>query len=308
MLRLGLDIGGTKIEAVVLGADGGILFRRRIPTPRERYTDLIDAVADLVLTAEREVGESVSVGAGIPGGPEPRTRRIRNANLQILNGQDLSRDLGAKLQREVRVANDANCFALSEAVDGAAKGASVVFGVIIGTGCGGGLVLNGRVWAGANGIGGEWGHNPLPAPSDGERPGPACYCGRFGCIETFVSGTGLAADFRRVTGRDVSARDIVQLAARGDPEADQALCRLESRLARALAVVINILDPEVIVLGGGLSQCRRLYENVPRLWAPHIFGDAGATRLVMAAHGDASGERGAAWLWPDARASAAASP
>lgn len=300
-MRLGLDIGGSKIEANVLDAQGNVVFKQRIETPRTSYQELLQAIHGLVVTAEGQLDRRCTVGAGIPGSPDPDTGLVRNANLQILNGHDLARDLGTMLAREVRVANDANCFALSEAVDGAARKARVVFGVILGTGCGGGVVIDGKVWAGANGLGGEWGHNPLPFQEGDDFPGPSCYCGRRGCLESYVSGSGLQRDFAQATGRTLKGRDIVAAAAAGDGAAEAALQRLERRLAQALAVVINILDPQCIVLGGGLSLVPRLYTNVPKLWSQHVFGhDAHRTLLAQAVHGDASGVRGAAWLWPEA--------
>jgi fructokinase len=250
-------------------------------------------VAGLVRDIEREVGEQGTVGVGIPGTISPATGLVKNANSTWLIGRPLGDDLPRMLDRPVRFANDANCFALSEATDGAAAGASIVFGVIVGTGCGGGVIVNGRVLTGANAIGGEWGHNPLPAQRDDERPGPTCYCGRRGCVETFLSGPGLVRDY----GELVTAEEIAARAARGEALALAALARYEERLARALAGVINILDPDVIVLGGGLSNIERLYEWVPRLWVAHVFSDRVTTRLVPAMHGDSSGVRGAAWLW-----------
>jgi fructokinase len=310
-MRIGIDLGGTKIEGVAIVDDGTEKARRRLSTPRGDYDATLTAVTDLVQAIEQEVGARGSVGIGIPGAVAPATQLIKNANSTWLIGRPLADDLSKRLNRPVRLANDANCFALSEATDGAAAGADVVFGVILGTGTGAGIVVRGHVLTGANAIAGEWGHNPLPAPTDDERPGPKCYCGRRGCVETFLSGPGLARDYHEhLTGtspppqRRDEARDIAARAVNGDADAHAALDRYEARLARALAGVINILDPDVIVLGGGLSNIERLYESVPRLWTPHVFSDRVTTRLVRAVHGDSSGVRGAAWLWPDARVAA----
>jgi fructokinase len=295
-MRIGLDLGGTKIEGVALADDGRELARRRVAAPRGSYHATIHAVIALVAAIEQEAGGSGSVGIGIPGTISPATGLVKNANSTWLIGHALDRDLSRALDREVRLANDANCFALSEATDGAAAGASVVFGVIIGTGTGGGVVVNGGVVVGANAIGGEWGHNPLPAPRDDERPGPPCYCGRSGCIETFLSGPGLAREYVARGGEEVAAAEVAARAMRGETRAAECLERYEERFARAIASIINVLDPDVIVLGGGLSNIARLYERVPRLWSPHVFSDRVATRLMPAKHGDASGVRGAAWL------------
>lgn len=297
-MRIGIDVGGTKIEGIALAADGREVQRRRIPAPRDSYDDSVRAIAGLVAALEAGAGGRATVGVGIPGAVSPATGLIKNANSTWLIGQPLAEDLSRVLARPVRLANDANCFALSEATDGAAAGAAVVFGVIIGTGTGGGIVVHGRVIAGANAIAGEWGHNPLPAPAAGERPGPACYCGRAGCIETFLSGPALGRDYAASGGERVTAEEVAARAAAGDPRAEAALARYELRFARAIAGVINVLDPDVVVLGGGLSNIARLYANVPALWSPYVFSDRVATRLVRAAHGDASGVRGAAWLWP----------
>lgn len=298
-MRIGIDLGGTKIEGITLAADGRELQRRRIPAPRDSYDDSVRAIAGLVSSLEDSVGGRGTVGVGIPGAVSPATGLIKNANSTWLIGKPLADDLSRVLARPVRLANDANCFALSEATDGAAAGAAVVFGVIIGTGTGGGIVVQGRVIAGANAIAGEWGHNPLPAPVAAEWPGPACYCGRTGCIETFLSGPALARDYAAGSGEQVTAAEVVARATAGDPRAEAALARYELRLARAIASVINVLDPDVIVLGGGLSNIERLYANVPALWSPFVFSDRVATRFVRAAHGDASGVRGAAWLWEE---------
>jgi fructokinase len=298
-VRIGVDLGGTKIEAVALSDDGESVCRRRIPTPQGDYAATLQAIARLVDDIERTTGCRSSIGVGMPGTMSSASGLVKNANSTWLIGKPLADDLSALLQRPLRFANDANCFALSEATDGAAAGQPVVFGVIIGTGTGGGLVVNGRVVAGANGIAGEWGHNPLPWPRDDERPGPACYCGRSGCIETFLSGPGLARDFAGAARRTLDAHSIAAAAAGGDAAAVRCLERYEDRCARALASVINILDPDVIVLGGGLSNLDRLYAAVPAKWAPYVFSDVVATRLVRAKHGDSSGVRGAAWLWND---------
>jgi len=295
-MRIGIDLGGTKIEAIALDREGRERFRQRVPSPRGDYPGTIEAVAGLVAAAEAVVGPS-SVGLGIPGAISPATGLIKNANSTWLNGRPLAEDLAARLERPVRLANDANCFALSEASDGAAAGAQVVFGVIIGTGTGGGVAVHGRIVVGANAIGGEWGHNPMPWPEPDEWPGPDCYCGRTGCIETFLSGPGLAADHGRVTGERCDPASLVRRAGTGEPAALATLDRYERRLARGLASIINVLDPDVIVLGGGLSNIPSLYERVPRLWQPYVFSDHVATRLVRAVHGDSSGVRGAAWLW-----------
>ncbi len=297
-LRIGIDLGGTKIEIAALDPDGGELLRRRVATPQGDYLATLEAVATLVLDAERELGGSATVGVGMPGAESRLTGLIKNANSTCLIGRPLRQDLETRLRRPIRLANDANCFALSEAVDGAAAGAEVVFGVILGTGCGGGVVLRGQALTGANAIAGEWGHNPLPWPLDEERPGPACYCGKQGCLETWLSGPGLAQDFFRHAARSLSAEDIAR---RDDADCQAALARYEDRLARGLAHVINVLDPDVIVLGGGLSRIGRLYENVPRMWGRYVFSDAVATRLLPPLHGDSSGVRGAAWLWNDDR-------
>jgi fructokinase len=297
-MRLGIDLGGTKIEGIALADDGRELDRRRIAAPRGSYDDTIGAIVALVGAIEAAAGERGSIGIGIPGAISPATGLIKNANSTWLIGHPLDQDLARALERPVRLANDANCFALSEATDGAAANASIVFGVIIGTGTGGGVVIDGRIIAGANAIAGEWGHNPLPAPADDERPGPPCYCGRSGCIETFLSGPALARDYAALGGDDVAADAVAARAGAGDARAAAALDRYERRFARAIASVINVIDPDVIVLGGGLSNIERLYRRVPALWAPHVFSDRVVTTLVRARHGDASGVRGAAWLWP----------
>lgn len=295
-MRIGIDLGGTKIEGIAL-LEGRELARHRVTTPQSGYEETVRAIVDMVRWLERETGRKGSIGIGTPGAISPATGLIKNANSTRLIGHPLDRDLQQALKRPVRIANDANCFAVSEATDGSGAGASVVFGVILGTGCGGGVVVNGHVLTGVNAIAGEWGHNPLPAPHDDERPGHRCYCGRFGCIETFISGTGLSWDYERVAGQHLAAEQIVARAGQGDPPCRASLDRYIDRLARSLGSIINVLDPDVIVLGGGMSNCRELYEKVPAVWTPYIFSDYVATRLLPPAHGDSSGVRGAAWLW-----------
>lgn len=297
-LRIGIDLGGTKIEGVVLDAQGEVRWRRRVATPKDDYAATIAAVCALVQALERDCGTRCSVGVGIPGTLSAATGRIKNANATWLNARALDADLARAVGRPVRLANDANCLAVSEASDGAGAGAAVVFGVILGTGVGGGIVVHGRPLAGANGIGGEWGHNPLPWPEPDEQPGPPCYCGKHGCIETFLSGPGFARDFQAATGQSLPPPGIVAQALAGAGAAAAALSRYEHRLARALASVINVLDPDVIVLAGGMSNIDRLYERVPQLWRAFVFSDAVVTRLARNRHGDSSGVRGAAWLWP----------
>ena len=296
-MRIGVDVGGTKIELVALDRAGAVAYRRRIATPRGDYDATVAAIADLVATAERTLHCRASVGIGIPGTISPATGVVKNANSVWLNGRAFDRDLEQALARPLRLANDANCFALSEASDGAAAGAAIVFGVIVGTGTGGGLVVQGRPCTGANAIAGEWGHNPLPWPDDNERPGPACYCGRDGCIETYLSGPGLSRDHARATGESLAAEAIAARAAHGEAGAVASLERYAGRMARALATVINVVDPDVIVLGGGMSNISRLYTRVPELLPAFVFSDHVATRIVPPMHGDASGVRGAAWLW-----------
>jgi fructokinase len=298
-IRLGIDLGGTKIEIVAIDDDGRERLRRRVETPRGEYDATLAAVAALVDAADAELGErGATVGIGIPGVESPATGLVKNANSTWLIGRRLSADLERVLRRPLRLANDANCFAVSEAADGAGAGARVVFGVILGTGVGGGIVIDGQPLIGANAIAGEWGHNALPWPRDDERPGPACYCGRSGCIESFLSGPGLAADYQRATGDDTTAEAIARAADAGHPAAVAALERYEHRLARALAAIINVIDPHVIVLGGGLSNVDRLYKNVPAFWMKWIFSDRVVTKLKKNRHGDSSGVRGAAALWP----------
>ena len=294
--KIGIDLGGTKIEILAMDAAGRELIRRRIPTPQNDYRATLREMVDLVHSVERELQAPASVGIGTPGSLSA-VGLLRNSNSRCLNSQALKRDLQALLDREIRLANDANCFALSEAVDGAGRGASVVFGIILGTGVGGGIVVDGRLLTGANAIGGEWGHNPLPLPEPADKPLPQCYCGRQGCIETYLSGPGLSRDHQKSTGVVLDPPEIVACAAAGHPDGERTLNKYEERLARSLGHLINIIDPNVIVLGGGLSNIARLYERVPKLWARHIFSDHIATRLAKNQHGDSSGVRGAAWLW-----------
>ena len=297
-MRIGIDIGGTKIEGIAIEGAGEVL-RRRIRAPRGDYGATIREVCGLVSAIETELGRKGTVGIGIPGAMSATTGLVKNANSTWLIGRPLDRDLAQALGRPVRLTNDANCFALSEATDGAGQAAHVVFGVIIGTGTGAGIVVNGRVLEGHNRIAGEWGHNPLPWPRDDERPGPTCYCGRTGCIETFLSGPGLSATYAALARRQAEPAEIAARAESGDPIAVTTLDLYEDRLARALASIINVLDPDVIVLGGGLSNIGRLYANVPVRWRPFVFSDSADTPLVRARHGDSSGVRGAAWLWRD---------
>jgi fructokinase len=295
-MRIGIDLGGTKIEAIAIDGSSELL-RRRIAAPRGDYAATIAAVRDLVASIEREVGTKGTVGVGIPGAISRVSGLVKNANSTWLIGHAFDRDLEHALDRPVRVTNDANCFALSEATDGAAQGMQTVFGVILGTGTGGGLVVNGRVLEGRHRIAGEWGHNPLPWPQNGENPGPPCYCGRSGCIETFLSGAGLAATYASIAGRHAEAMDVAARAESGEAAAIQTLEIYEHRLARALASIINVLDPDAIVLGGGLSNIGRVYKRVPPLLKGFVFSDSADTPIVAARHGDSSGVRGAAWLW-----------
>ncbi len=301
MTRFGIDLGGTKIEILALDESGQECHRQRVATPQGNYAETVAALALLVRETESRLGSVGSVGVATPGAVSRASGRMKNANSTCLNGQPLVADLQHELKREIRIANDANCLALSEATDGAATGVGTVFGVILGTGVGGGIVVSKRVLTGANAIAGEWGHNPLPAFADSaaaELPGHACYCGKRGCIETWLSGPGMARHFHERTGRTLSAEEIVVLAP-GDAQCETALQSYEDRLARSLASIINILDPDVIVLGGGLSNVTRWYDSVPRLWGRYIFSDHVATRLVRSKFGASSGARGAAWLWND---------
>jgi fructokinase len=296
-MRIGIDLGGTKIAAVVLSDAGAVQWEARRPTPQGDYDATLDGIAALVAEGERAAGAPCTVGIGMPGAISPATGLVKNANSTWLNGRPFHADLERRLARPVRLANDANCLAVSEAVDGAAAGARIVFGVILGTGVGGGVAIGGVAITGANAIAGEWGHNPLPWPEADERPGRACYCGRRGCIETFLSGPGFAADYQTRSGQSLSAEGIVAASVR-DPVARDALVTWRLRLAKSLATVINVLDPDVIVLGGGLSRIESIYDDVPRRWSEWVFSDRVTTRLVPARYGDASGVRGAAWLWP----------
>lgn len=339
-MHLGIDLGGTKTEMIALDSDnGGELFRERVPSPQDDYQATLDVVAGLVGEAEKRTGCTGTLGIGIPGTISKATGTVKNANSKWLNGQALGRDLEVKLGRDVRVENDANCFAVAETEDGAARGYKAVFGVIIGTGCGAGIVVNGRPLSGHNGLGGEWGHNPLPWPKiadvdwaalyarfDGdsapdtqighlyagkerpcygaddltgaEYPGPQCYCGKRGCLETWISGPALAADYQRASGLHKDTPAIIRDAGKGDVEAEKALLRYCDRLARGLASIVNVLDPDIIVLGGGMGNVSRLYEEVPRLWQRYIFSpETVETPLAAPVHGDSAGVRGAAWLW-----------
>ncbi len=296
-MRIGVDLGGTKTEIIVIDTTGRERYRQRAKTPTD-YHQSIRNICELAKAAEQAVGQKCRIGIGIPGTISPATGLVKNANSTWLNGKPLDKDLAHGLERPLRVANDANCFAVSEASDGAAAGARCVFGVIIGTGCGGGVAIAGQALLGPNAVAGEWGHNQLPWMLPDETPGPDCYCGMQGCLETFLSGPSMARDHRTRTGQDRSPHEIVAGAADGDADAEATLARHENRLARGLASVINVLDPDAIVLGGGLSNIRRLYRTVPQIWTRYVFSDEVDTPLVPPAHGDSSGVRGAAWLWP----------
>ena len=298
LIRIGADLGGTKIEFVALERDGRELHRHRIATPRHDYDGTVRAVAEAVEGIEKKLGRSATVGMGIPGTISTRTGLVKNANSTWLNGKPFDKDLSRAMAREVRCANDANCLAVSEATDGAGAGKHVVFAVILGTGCGGGIAVDGRVHSGSNGVAGEWGHNTLPWMRPEEFPGPACYCGRNGCIETWISGTGLEADYHRATGVQLKGPEIIARSSAGEKAALAALDRFEDRLTRALAQLINLLDPDAIVVGGGASQIPRIYQNVPPRLKEYVFGQEADTPILPAKHGDASGVRGAAWLWP----------
>ena len=295
---IGVDLGGTKIEVAVLSRDGSIIFRKRVATPLQDYVATLTAIQELVAAAEEAAGGPAPVGIGIPGAISPATGVVKNANSTWLNGRPFDRDIAVRLGRPVRIANDANCFAVSEAADGAAAGLTPVFGVILGTGVGGGIAIDGRTLTGADAIAGEWGHTPLPSPADDERSGERCWCGRMGCLETWISGPALVRDHERRTGRRSTPAEIARAADAGDAGAEETLRRYEDRLARGLAMVVNILDPAAIVLGGGLSNLARLYERVPPLLEPRVFSDRLAAQLVPPKHGDSSGVRGAARLWP----------
>jgi fructokinase len=297
IMRIGIDLGGTKIELIALDDGGAERLRHRQPTPHNDYRAMLEAVGLMVRQTEQELETTCSVGIGTPGAISPASGLLRNSNSVCLNGRPFKQDIEALLGREIRMANDANCFALSEALDGAGAGTKVVFGVIIGTGCGAGVVVDGKVLTGPNAIAGEWGHNALPWPQPKELPGPPCYCGKHGCIETWVSGPGMSRDHRLSGGKSLNADEIVACALGGDALCQATLDRYEARLARGLAQVINILDPDVIVLGGGLSNIGRLYEDIPRLWQAYLFSEVANNRLLPPKHGDSSGVRGAAWLW-----------
>lgn len=302
MIRIGIDLGGTKIEGIALDEDGVELVRQRVATPEGDYQGTLVAIKSLIELLESSIKQEATIGICTPGAlsyANSNMGLLKNSNSVCMNGKPVFQDLEVLLQRPVKITNDANCFALSEATDGAAKNADIVFGVIVGTGVGAGIVVNNQVLNGANSIAGEWGHNPMPWPDDDERPGPICYCGKQGCIETFLSGPGLAKDFEMNTGHVLTSRKIVEQAEQGDVDCDQALQRYETRMAKGLAHVINILDPDVIVLGGGMGNIQRLYSNVPKLWGDYVFSDTVSTKLLQPKHGDSSGVRGAAWLWND---------
>ncbi len=295
-IRIGIDLGGTKIELQVLNQQGQTLFRQRVATPQGDYRGTLKAIQSLISHAESSLKPSTSIGLGVPGSLSPQTGLMRNANSTCLNHQPLKADLESMLHRNVSITNDANCFALSESTDGAGQNARSVFAVIIGTGVGAGLVINGQVWDGCNGIAGEWGHNPLPWPDSTEIPGPDCWCGQSGCLETWLSGPALSQHYEKLTGSQHQPTEIVEAARMGDDLAEKILQGYEHRLARGLAQVINLLDPDTIILGGGLSNIERLYDNIPRLWRSRIFSDTINTQLLPPLHGDSSGVRGAAWL------------
>lgn len=297
-MRIGIDLGGTKIEALAIDGSGVELARYRVDTPRDDYKGTIEAMVGLVQRLEAEMGRTGTVGAGIPGTISGITGLVKNANSTWLNGRPLDKDLSAAMGREVRVANDANCLAVSEATDGAAAGKHVVFGVILGTGCGGGVAIDGHVHTGRNGVGGEWGHNPLPWQRPEEYPGPLCYCGMRGCMEMWVSGTGVALDYKTATGKAKTTKEIIADFEAGDADAVAAVTRFEDRLARGLAHLVNVLDPDVFVIGGGLSKFAHIYQEVPKKLPGYVFGREADTPILQASHGDSSGVRGAAWLWP----------
>jgi fructokinase len=302
-MRLGIDLGGTKTEIIALGEDGGVLLRERVPTPRHDYRSCIGAMHDLVRAAENKLGMHGSIGVAIPGTISTKTGLVKNANSIVLNGHPLDKDLSLALSRPVRVANDANCFALSEATDGAAMGATTVFGIIAGTGVGGGVCIDGRVLTGAHGIAGEWGHNSLPRAHAHEIPGPPCYCGKFGCIESWCSGPALAAQYERRTGQVLSASEIAAHALSQDAVAVEIMQAYLDRFARAIADVVNILDPDAIILGGGLSNIEALYDELPGRVEAYAFTPESSPRIVKNRHGDSSGVRGAAWLWREGESS-----
>ena len=296
-MRIGVDWGGTKIEAIALSEDGATLWRERVATTREDYAASVRTTVELIARAERETGTTGTIGIGIPGVVVPRTGLVKNANSTWLIGKPFKTDIESMLGREIRCANDANCLALSEATDGAGAHKRVVFAVILGTGCGGGIAVDGKVHEGPHAIAGEWGHNPLPWQNPNEYPGAQCYCGRRGCIETWISGTSFERRYSEVTGNRVRAPAIVQRAQSGEPAATAILSRYQNQLARALAHVINLLDPDIVVLGGGMSNVAQLYETLPQSVDEYVFGHGGNATIVPATHGDSSGVRGAAWLW-----------
>jgi len=296
-MRIGIDLGGTKTEIIAMDDNNEILLRRRIDTPHGDYQGAIRAIVGLIEGVEKDLGHPGSIGIATPGAISPASGLIKNANSTCLNGKPFDRDLSVALGREIRIANDADCFTLSEAVDGAAAGAATVFGVIVGTGTGGGVVVNQKLLSGPNAIAGEWGHNPLPWPKSDELPGHECYCGQRACIETFLSGPGVSRHYARNFGQTLTAKEIVEQAEQGNKDAETSLQLYENRMARALASIINVIDPHVIVLGGGLSNIKRIYKNVPAIWGEYVFSDRVDTKLVQARHGDSSGVRGAAWLW-----------
>ncbi|MCK4675277.1 MAG: ROK family protein [Gammaproteobacteria bacterium] len=297
MIKIGIDLGGTKIEGIVLSEAGDELFRHRVATPQDDYKATLKSIIDLIGRLENDSGEKGSIGICTPGALSPATGLLRNSNSVCMNGKPVLDDLQNSLDQEIRIANDANCFALSEATDGVAKDASVVFGVIIGTGTGAGIVIDKKVLLGSNAIAGEWGHNPLPWPEDFELPGPECYCGKHGCIETWLSGPGIVRDHELHNNAFIDAEILDNKARFGDEEANETLQRYEDRMARSLAHVINILDPDVIVLGGGMGNIKSLYKNVPEIWGDYVFSDTVSTKLLAPLYGDSSGVRGAAWLW-----------
>jgi fructokinase len=297
-VRIGVDLGGTKIEIIALDENGATVLRRRVPTPASDYSATVRAIAELVSSAQSRIGVSHTVGIATPGSLSPQSGLLRNSNSVVLNGKPLNRDIADALGLPVRLGNDANCLAISEAVDGAGAGCRVVFGAILGTGVGGGSVIEKQVLTGLNHIGGEWGHNPLPWATERERPGYRCYCGKHGCIETFLSGAGLTREYFSLSQKEFPAEHVAAAEQAGEPYAVQSLATYKDRLARSLAAVVNILDPDVIVLGGGISNIDILYDELPALIGRHAFSDGIRTRVVRPAHGDSSGVRGAAWLWP----------
>ena len=299
-MRIGIDLGGTKIELVALDKGGDVIWRERVPTPKDDYEGTIRAMRDLVVRAEEQLGERGSVGVAIPGTISARTGLVKNANSTKLIGHPLDKDLAAAIGRQVRVANDANCFALSEATDGAGRGAHIVFGIIAGTGVGGGVAVGGRVLVGANAIAGEWGHNPLPSPSQAEIPGPDCYCGKRGCIESWISGPALGRQFADATGHTLIATEIADAASNGDAAAQAMMETFYDRFARAIASIVNVIDPDAVVIGGGLSKIDALYRELPERITAYAFTPEGPTRVLKNVHGDSSGVRGAAWLWREA--------